>query len=89
MEWIDGNIGSSVTMKYPACILKGDNSSGTCITISVASNAQQQDSGARMIHLGKNTTSNIISKSIAKMVEMQHIEVKLELQSLQSIVLQW
>lgn len=66
MEWIDGNIGSSVTMKYPACILKGDNSSGTCITISVASNAQQQDSGARMIHLGKNTTSNIISKSIAK-----------------------
>ena len=66
MEWIDGNVGSSVTMKYPACILKGDNSSGTCITISVASNAQQQDSGARMIHLGKNTTSNIISKSIAK-----------------------
>lgn len=66
MEWIDGNIGSSVTMKYPACILKGDNSSGTCITISVASNAQQQDSGARMIHLGKNTTSNIISKALQK-----------------------
>ena len=66
MEWIDGNIGSKVTMKYPACILKGDNSSGTCITISVAKNAQQQDSGARMIHIGKNTTSNIISKSIAK-----------------------
>ena len=66
MEWIDGNIGSQVTMKYPACILKGDNSSGTCITISVAKNHQQQDSGARMIHLGKNTTSNIISKSIAK-----------------------
>ena len=66
MEWIDGNIGSQVTMKYPACILKGDNSSGTCITISVASKNQQQDSGARMIHLGKNTTSNIISKSIAK-----------------------
>jgi len=66
MEWIDGNIGSKVTMKYPACILKGDNSSGTCITISVASNGQQQDSGARMIHLGKNTKSNIISKSIAK-----------------------
>ena len=66
MEWIDGNIGSKVTMKYPACILKGDNSSGTCITISVATNGQQQDSGARMIHLGKNTKSNIISKSIAK-----------------------
>lgn len=66
MEWIDGNIGSKVTMKYPACILKGDNSSGTCITISVANSFQQQDSGARMIHIGKNTTSNIISKSISK-----------------------
>jgi len=66
MEWIDGNIGSNVTMKYPACILKGDNSTGTCITISVASENQQQDSGARMIHLGKNTKSKIISKSIAK-----------------------
>ena len=65
MEWIDGNIGSNVTMKYPACILKGDNSKGTCITISVASHNQQQDTGARMIHLGKNTQSTIISKSIA------------------------
>ena len=66
MEWIDGNIGSHVTMKYPACILKGDNSSGTCITISVASTNQQQDTGARMIHIGKNTKSKIISNSLAK-----------------------
>ncbi len=66
MEWIDGNIGSKVTMKYPCCVLKGDNASGTCITISVASSSQEQDSGARMIHLGKNTKSNIISKSIAR-----------------------
>lgn len=66
MEWIDGNIGSKVTMKYPCCVLKGDNSRGTCITISVASANQEQDSGARMIHLGKNTKSNIISKSIAQ-----------------------
>lgn len=66
MEWIDGNIGSKVTMKYPCCVLKGDNSSGTCITISLAKKNQQQDSGARMIHLGKNTKSNIISKSIAQ-----------------------
>jgi len=65
MEWIDGNIGSNVTMKYPACILKGDNASGTCITISVASHNQNQDTGARMIHIGKNTKSKIISKSIA------------------------
>lgn len=66
MEWIDGNIGSNITMKYPCCILKGDNASGTCITISVATNHQEQDTGARMIHLGKNTQSTIISKSIAK-----------------------
>ena len=65
MEWIDGNIGSKVTMKYPCCVLKGDNSRGTCITISVAKTGQEQDSGARMIHIGKNTKSNIVSKSIA------------------------
>ena len=66
MEWIDGNIGSKVTMKYPCCVLKGDNSEGTCVTISVATNGQQQDSGARMIHIGKNTKSSIVSKSIAR-----------------------
>lgn len=66
MEWIDGNIGSYKTMKYPCCVLKGDHSRGTCITISVASKNQEQDSGARMIHLGKNTKSNIISKSISQ-----------------------
>ena len=66
MEWIDGNIGSGITMKYPCCVLKGDNSNGTCITISMAKKNQQQDSGARMIHIGKNTKSNIISKSIAQ-----------------------
>lgn len=66
MEWIDGNIGSNITMKYPACILKGDRSEGTCITISVASGKQEQDTGSRMIHLGKNTKSTIISKSIAR-----------------------
>ena len=66
MEWIDGNIGSFKTMKYPACILKGDNSSGVCITISVGGKGQFQDTGSRMIHLGKNTKSKIISSSIAK-----------------------
>ncbi len=66
MEWIDGNIGSLVTMKYPCCLLKGDYSKGTCITISVAGNGQIQDTGARMIHTGKHTKSNIISKSIAR-----------------------
>ena len=66
MEWIDGNIGSFKTMKYPSCILKGDNSEGVCITISVGGKGQYQDTGARMIHLGKNTKSKIISNSIAK-----------------------
>ena len=65
MEWIDGNIGGNINMKYPACILKGDYAKGTCITISVATHNQQQDTGSRMIHLGKNTESTIISKSIA------------------------
>lgn len=65
MEWIDGNVGSKTNMKYPCCILKGDNSRGSCITVASASKGQIQDSGAKMIHLGKNTKSNIVSKSIA------------------------
>lgn len=65
MEWIDGNIGSKVNMKYPACILNGDGASGNCISIAVATSNQNQDTGAKMIHLAPNTTSNIISKSIA------------------------
>ncbi|MBP3920605.1 MAG: Fe-S cluster assembly protein SufB [Bacilli bacterium] len=65
MEWIDGNIGSKVNMKYPCCILNGSGASGNCITIAVASSGQIQDTGAKMIHLAPNTKSNIISKSIA------------------------
>ncbi len=65
MEWIDGNIGSKVNMKYPACILKGEYASGVCISIAVAKEQQIQDTGAKMIHLAPNTTSSIISKSIA------------------------
>ena len=64
MEWIDGNIGSSITMKYPCCVLHGDRSKGSVITIAVASKGQYQDAGAKMIHLGKNTSSTIISKSV-------------------------
>lgn len=66
MEWIDGNIGSGVNMKYPCCILKGDRAKGSCISIAVASNGQHQDAGAKMIHIGKETSSKIISKSIVK-----------------------
>ena len=65
MEWIDGNIGSKTNMKYPCCILKGDGARGSCITVAAAGANQIQDSGAKMIHLGKNTKSNIVSKSIA------------------------
>ena len=65
MEWIDGNIGSCVTMKYPCSILKGDNSSARSMSIAYAKDSQVLDAGAKMIHLGKNTKSIIISKSIA------------------------
>ena len=65
MEWIDGNIGSKINMKYPACILKGEGAKGNCISIAVATKNQIQDAGAKMIHLAPNTTSKIISKSIA------------------------
>ena len=66
MQWIDGNIGSKLNMKYPACILKGDNSKGECISIAMAAENQVQDAGAKMIHIGKNTQSKIIAKSIAR-----------------------
>ncbi len=66
MEWIDGNIGSSINMKYPSCILLGEHAKGTTISIAFAGKGQHQDSGARMIHVGPNTTSNIISKSISR-----------------------
>jgi len=65
MEWIDGNVGSGVTMKYPSCILKGDYAVGNSISIAYANSGQVLDAGAKMIHLGKNTKSNIVSKSIA------------------------
>ena len=65
MEWIDGNIGSFINMKYPACILNGKYASGKCISIAVAKNKQVQDAGAKMIHLAPHTKSDIISKSIA------------------------
>lgn len=65
MEWIDGNIGSKINMKYPSCILNGCNAKGNCISIAVAKENQIQDAGSKMIHLAKNTKSSIISKSIA------------------------
>lgn len=66
MEWIDGNIGSMVNMKYPACILAGPYAKGTTISIAFANSGQYQDTGAKMIHLAPNTTSQIISKSICR-----------------------
>ncbi len=65
MEWIDGNIGSKQTMKYPAIILNGKRSKGTCISIAVAGENKHIDAGAKMIHLGADSTSKIVSKSIA------------------------
>ncbi len=66
MEWIDGNIGSNINMKYPSCILKGEGAKGTTVSIAFAGIGQIQDTGAKMIHLAPNTTSQIISKSICR-----------------------
>ena len=66
MEWVDCNIGSGVTMKYPAVILKGRKSHGEVLSIAYATKGQHQDAGAKMYHIGEETTSRIISKSISK-----------------------
>lgn len=66
MEWIDGNIGSKLTMKYPAVVLKGRGAKGMVLSIAVAGKGQHQDAGAKMIHLAPDTTSTIVSKSISK-----------------------
>ena len=66
MEWIDGNIGSRISMKYPACILAGEYAHGLCISIAVGSKNQFQDTGAKMIHLAPHTTSSIVSKSVSR-----------------------
>ncbi|MDE6656258.1 MAG: Fe-S cluster assembly protein SufB, partial [Anaeroplasmataceae bacterium] len=66
MEWIDGNVGAGLNMKYPACVLKGNYSKGTTVSIAFAAENQIQDTGAKMIHLGPNSSSTIISKSICR-----------------------
>ena len=66
MEWIDGNIGSRISMKYPACILAGEYAHGLCISIAVGSKGQNQDTGAKMIHMAPHTSSSIISKSVSR-----------------------
>ena len=66
MEWIDGNIGSRISMKYPGCILAGEYAHGMCISIAVGSAGQFQDTGAKMIHLAPHTTSSIVSKSVSR-----------------------
>lgn len=66
VEWIDGNFGSKVTMKYPAVILCEPGAQGQIISIAVAGKGQHQDAGGKIIHLAPNTTSNIVSKSISQ-----------------------
>ena len=66
VEWIDGNFGSKVTMKYPCIILKGKQSQGQIVSIAVAGKDQHQDSGGKIIHCADDTRSNIVSKSISK-----------------------
>ena len=65
ISWTQVETGSAVTWKYPSCILKGDNSIGEFYSVAVANNFQQADTGTKMIHIGKNTNSTIISKGIS------------------------
>jgi Fe-S cluster assembly protein SufB len=66
MEWIDGNIGSKVTMKYPACYLLGERATGEVLSVAFAGEGQHQDAGAKMVHAAPHTSSNIVSKSVAR-----------------------
>ena len=66
MEWIDGNIGSKVTMKYPAIYLMGERASGETLSVAFAGEGQHQDAGAKMVHAAPRTTSQIVSKSVAR-----------------------
>lgn len=66
MEWVDGNIGSKVTMKYPAVVMKGKGAKANILSIAVADKGQLQDAGAKVIHLAEGCTSTIISKSICR-----------------------
>ncbi|HHP7241218.1 MAG TPA: Fe-S cluster assembly protein SufB [Cyclobacteriaceae bacterium] len=65
ISWTQVETGSAVTWKYPSCILKGDNSSGEFYSVAVTNNYQQADTGTKMIHIGKNTKSRIVSKGIS------------------------
>jgi Fe-S cluster assembly protein SufB len=66
MEWIDGNIGSKVTMKYPAIWLMGEHAKGETLSVAFAGEGQHQDAGAKMVHMAPNTSSSIVSKSVAR-----------------------
>ncbi|GAB3691549.1 Fe-S cluster assembly protein SufB [Nocardiopsis oceani] len=66
MEWVDGNIGSQVTMKYPAVYLMGEHAKGETLSIAFASAGQHQDTGAKMVHCAPNTSSKVVSKSVAR-----------------------
>ncbi len=66
MEWVDGNIGSKVTMKYPSVWLLGEHAKGEVLSIAFAGEGQHQDAGAKMVHVAPNTSSTIISKSVAR-----------------------
>jgi Fe-S cluster assembly protein SufB len=66
MEWVDGNLGSKVTMKYPSVYLRGRKAKGEVLSIAYAGSAQHQDAGAKAIHIASETSSHIISKSISK-----------------------
>jgi Fe-S cluster assembly protein SufB len=66
MEWVDGNLGSKVTMKYPAVVMTGEHARGETLSVALAGPGQHQDAGAKMVHAAPHTSSSIISKSVAR-----------------------
>ena len=66
MEWVDANLGSQLTMKYPSCYLVGEGAHGEILSMAFAAEGQHQDAGGKVIHAAPNTTSKITSKSISK-----------------------
>lgn len=66
MEWVDGNMGAAITMKYPACFLMGEHARGETLSIGFAGPGQQQDTGAKMVHMAPHTSSSIVSKSVSR-----------------------
>jgi len=73
ISWTQVETGSAITWKYPSCLLMGDNSVGEFYSVALTNNYQQADTGTKMIHIGKNTRSTIVSKGISAGIRAKHV----------------